>query len=72
MLYVISQNLITRAFIFSFGLLQGNFLNETGLIQTEEQKVRDMLNYSNDKVSELSKKNLKRLFTCESIYKQNL
>ena len=49
MLYVISQKLITRAFIFSFGPLQGNFLNETGLIQTEEQKVTDMLNYSNDK-----------------------
>ena len=71
MLYVIPQKLITRAFIFSFGLLQGNFLNETGLIQTEEQKVRDMLNYSNDKVNELSKKNLKRLFTYESKYKQN-
>ena len=51
--------------------MQGNFLNETGLIHTEEQKVRDMLNYSNDKVSELSKKNLKRLFTYESKYKQN-
>ena len=66
MLYVISQKLITRAFIFSFALLQGNFLNETGLIQTEEQKVRDMLNYSNDEVSELSTKNLERLFTDES------
>ena len=71
MLYVISQKLITRAFIFSFGLLEGNFLIETGLIQTEEQKVRDMLHYSNDKVSELSKKNQKRLFTYESKYKQN-
>ena len=71
MLYVISQKLITRAFIFSFGLLQGNFLNETGFIQTEEQKVRGMLNCSNDKVSKLSKKNLKRLFTYESKYKQN-
>lgn len=71
MLYVISQKLITRTFIFSFGLLQGHFLNETGLIQTEEQKVRDMLNYSNDKVSELSEKNLKRLFTYESKYKQS-
>ena len=40
-------------------------------MQTEEQKVTDMLNYSNDKVSELSKKNLKRLFTYESKYKQN-
>ena len=59
MLYVISQKLITRTFIFSFGLLQGNFLNEAGLIQTEEQKARDMLNDGNDKVSELSKKNLK-------------
>ena len=58
--------------MFSFGLLQGNFLIETGLIQTEEQKVRDMLHYSNDKVSELSKKNQKRLFTYESKYKQNL
>ena len=54
--HVISQKLITRTFIFSFGLLQGNFLNETGLIHTEEQKVRDMLNYSNDKVSELLKR----------------
>ena len=71
MLYVISQKLITRTFIFSFGLLQGNFLNETGLTETEEQKVRDILNYSNVKVSELSKKNLKRLFTYESKYKQS-
>lgn len=71
MLYVISQKLITRAFIFSFGLLQGNCLIKTGLIQTGEQKVRDMLHYSNDKVSELSKKNQKRLFTYESKYKQN-
>lgn len=71
MLYVISQKLITRTLIFSFGLLQGNFLNETGLTQTEEQKVRDMLNYSNVKVRELSKNNLKRLFTYESKYKQS-
>ena len=71
MLYVISQKLITRTFIFSFGLLQGNVLNETGLIQIEEQKVRDMLNYSNDKVNELSKTNLKRLFTYGSKYKQS-
>ena len=71
MLYVISQKHITRTFIFSFGFLQGNFLHETGLTQTEEQKVRDMLNYSNVKVSELSKKNLKRLFTYESKYKQS-
>ena len=57
-------------FIFSFRLLQENFL-ETGLTQTEEQKVRDMLNYCNDKVNELSKKNLKRLFTDETKYKQS-
>ena len=63
--------MITRIFIFSFGLLQGNFLSDTGLIQTEEQKVREMLNYSNEKVNELSKKNLKRLFTYESQYKQS-
>ena len=72
MLYVISQKLITRTFIFSFGLLKENFLNEIGLIQIEEQKVRDMLNYSKDKVSELSKTNLKRLFTYGSKYKQSL
>lgn len=54
-------------FIWTFAK---NFLSETGLIHTEEQKVRDMLNYSNNKVNELSKKNLKRLFIYESKYKQ--
>ena len=68
---IILKLMITRIFIFSFGLLQGNFLSGTGLIQTEEQKVREMLNYINDKVNELSKKNLKRLFTYESQYKQS-
>ena len=66
MLYMKSQKLITRAFIFPFGLFHRNFLNETSLIQTEEQNVRDTLNCSNGKVSEQCKKNLKCLFIYES------